>query len=69
MSFGSPSAPAMPAPPPPPPPPPTINQARETIRRKDTAARRRGRAATVLSDQSSMSQVQPQTASKTLLGG
>jgi hypothetical protein len=70
MSFGA-SMPAMPPLPEPPPPPPTIDQARLSRQREDEARRRRGRAATVLTDGSMdrASLVQPKTAAKTLLGG
>jgi hypothetical protein len=66
----SPPSITIPAPPPPPPPPPTISEARESRDAKDESLRRRkrGRAATVLTDQRPKSQVQPETASKTLLG-
>jgi len=64
----SPSMPSPPPPPPPPAPPPEVNEARETMRRRDEMARRRGRAATVLSEPS-QSMVQPDTAAKKLLGG
>lgn len=63
----SPSMPDMPPPPPPPAPPPTVDTARERVRSRDEMARKRGRAATVLTEPTS--QVQPQTAAKTLLGG
>ena len=61
----SPSMPSTPAPPPPPPPPPTVNEAQDAMRKRDEMQRRRGRAATVLSE----FQVQPETAAKKLLGG
>ena len=61
----SPSMPSTPAPPPPPAPPPSINEAQDTMRKRDEMQRRRGRAATVLTE----SQVQPETAAKKLLGG
>ena len=66
----SPPSITIPAPPPPPPPPPTVDVAREARESKDAEIRRRtrGRAATILTDQS-RSQVQPETAAKTLLGG
>jgi len=64
---------SIPAPPPPPPPalpPPTIDEARQSRETRDEAMRRRsrGRAATILTDQTQRSQVQPETAAKTLLG-
>jgi hypothetical protein len=64
----SPSMPKQPLPPPPPPPPPTMNEAQESRRVSDESMRRRGRAATVLTD--TMSQMEPaSSATKKLLGG
>jgi len=62
--------PPPPAPPPPAPPPPTIDEARQSREIKDEALRKRtrGRAATILTDQTQGSLLQPETASKTLLG-
>ncbi len=52
MGFLSPKMPAMPPPPEPPPPPPTVDQARVSQMERDKMLRRRrGRAATMLSDQ------------------
>ena len=64
------SIPPPPPPPPAPPPPPTIDEARQSRETRDEAMRRRtrGRAATMLTDQSPRSQVQPETAARTLLG-
>ncbi len=53
MGFLSPKMPAMPPPPEPPPPPPTIDQARVSQQERDKMLRRRkGRAATILSNES-----------------
>lgn len=46
----------------PPPAPPTVDQARQTVQERDRLRRRRGRASTVLLDQSNL------TATKQLLG-
>lgn len=69
MSPPSITIPAPPPPPPAPPAPPTVDTARESREARDTATRRRtrGRAATILTNQN-RSQVQPETAAKTLLG-
>lgn len=51
MGFLSPKMPKMPDPPPPPPPPPTVDQARVSQMERDKMLRRRrGRAATVLTE-------------------
>jgi hypothetical protein len=66
---------SIPAPPPPPPPPPapmqvTIDEARMARDTRDESLRRRvrGRASTILTSPESRSQVQPETAARTLLG-
>jgi len=54
MGFLSPKMPAMPPPPEPPPPPPSVDQARVSQMERDKMLRRRrGRAATVLTDSTS----------------
>lgn len=65
--FSTPRPPAPPLPPAPPAPPPTIDDAKEARRREDIMKRRRGRAATILSDGSG-SDLAPPTSAKSLLG-
>jgi len=70
---GGSKSPAPPPPPPPAPPAPTVDQARESRMEADEMRRRRGRAATILTEggQGMLAQDQgtAQTATKTLLGG
>lgn len=66
MGFIFPSKPAAPPPPPPPPPVPTIDAARERRDAADAAARKRGRAASVLTGPEGVAE-EP-TAKKTLIG-
>ena len=61
--FGS--APKPPPPPPPPAPAPTIDEARDVARKREEMLRRRGRAATMLSEGSDIT---APTATKKLLG-
>jgi|Laugrefa1bdmlbdn_1035148.scaffolds.fasta_scaffold28244_2 hypothetical protein len=52
MGFLKPKMPAPPPPPEPPPPPPTVDTARQAQQERDKMLRRRkGRAATILSDE------------------
>jgi hypothetical protein len=63
--FSKPKMPEPPPPPAPPPAPPGMDEARQARMQADELRRRRGRAATVLSEEGTLA---PQTGTRKLLG-